>query len=619
MCGINGIFFYDAERRVPADIVRRMADRQQHRGPDDGGIWIDGSIGLGFRRLSIIDEAGGHQPMLNESSTVCLVFNGEIYNFRDLRVELEGLGWRFGTRSDTEVLLRAWEQWGEECVRRLRGMFAFVLWDKRRRILFGARDRLGIKPLYYHAGPRSFAFASELKALIEYPEVPRELDVTALYEYLNHRYVIAPRTMLRGIAKLPPGHSFVVSDSGLSITRYWQFANVEYTGRVNERRLIEEFTATMDEAIRLHLVSDVPVGAFLSGGLDSSAVVAWMAKSQSSRVKTFSIGYDAPESELEFAKVVAQHLGTEHHEVVLGPDDFASSFADVVWAMDEPVGDEAALPLHYLSALARSEVTVALSGEGADELLAGYDYSRQVEIERFRSWPGSNWVGRAGRRAGIKPIVSRAHLLTTPLEKRYRGVSQPFNWPEMQELFPDFPVNDIQLPEMQGIDLAYAACPVEDPLGRMTYVDLTTWLPDDLLVKADRMTMAHSLELRVPFLDHKVVEFLWRVPPGFKIRGVVKKYLLKQAVAGLLPSEIVNRKKVGFATPLDSWFRSSLSEFVDDSLTQRGGALDFLDRKVVRSLLSRHKHEDLSRQIYPLLVLDRWSRQYLTSPVAACA
>ena len=333
MCGINGLLHHDTLRVVSEDTLQRMRGVQTHRGPDDHGTFIDQNVGLGFNRLAIIDIAGGHQPMANENGDVALVFNGEIYNFQELRKQLAGQGWKFRTNSDTEVILRSWEQWGEDCVNRLRGMFALVLWDRRRRLLFGARDRLGIKPLYYWAGPESFAFASELKSLLQFGEVPRELDSVSLEEYLRHRYVIAPFTILRDVMKLPPGHCFRVSNGKMHIRRYWQLPEQE-AREISEAAAVEELQSLMDETVQQHMISDVPLGAFLSGGLDSSAVVAWMARRRSDSINTFSIGYDSPESELPFARKVARHLGTDHHEVLMDAEAFRDVLGKVVWHME---------------------------------------------------------------------------------------------------------------------------------------------------------------------------------------------------------------------------------------------------------------------------------------------
>lgn len=606
MCGINGILFHDRERRVDAQILERMRAVQQHRGPDDSGLWTDGHVGFGFNRLSIIDLSTGHQPMTNDDGSVCLVFNGEIYNFRELRATLSSHGWRFRTQSDTEVILRAWEQWGEDCVAQLRGMFAFVLWDRRCETLFGARDRLGIKPFYYWNGPEGFAFASELKGLLECPWVPRRLDPVALEEYLRRRYVIAPRTMLQGVHKLPPGHCFTLRNGDLRLRPYWRLSPAS-PRKVTEQQAVEEFQALMEETVRMHLIADVPLGAFLSGGLDSTSIVGWMTQLGVQPVRTFSVGYNLPESELPYARIAATYFKTEHHELHLTPERLRDLLPKMVWHLDEPVGDEACIPLLYLAQFARQNVTVVLSGEGADELFAGYafNYMRNVMWERWRAVPGVPWAAEVAARLPFARIRRRGAVLSTPLEKRYQGVSQAFTPEETSRLLLDKPQQ-----RSTSVEETYRRCDGRDALSRMLFLDTATWLPDDLLTKADRMTMAASLELRVPFLDHKVVEFAWTLPSRFKIRRGVAKYLLKKAVEPFVPPEIVNREKKGFPTPLNAWFREELSGFSREVLLAPGGVTEFLSRQEIVRLLDRHQESDHAQQIYTLLVLDHWRRLF---------
>jgi len=606
MCSINGILYHDRARLVDEAVLERMRAVQQHRGPDERGLWTGGHVGFGFNRLAIIDLASGHQPMTNEDGSVCLVFNGEIYNFRDLRRELADRGRPFRTQSDTEVILRAWEQWGEDCVERLRGMFAFVLWDRNSQTLFGARDRLGIKPLYYWAGADSFAFASELKALLACDWIPRRLDPVALEEYLRRRYVIGPRTILRDVRKLPPGHCFTLRNGELHIRRYWRLPPAPPRG-INETEAIEEFRALMDETVRIHLIADVPLGAFLSGGLDSSSIVGWMTRLGVNPVQTFSIGYDSPESELAYARRVAEHFHTDHHELRLTPAHFRDLLPKIVWHMDEPVADEACVPLLYLAEFARRKVTVVLSGEGADELFGGYqfNYARNMAWERWRAIPGVIQAAEVASRLPSSRIRRRATVLKTPLEQRYQGVSMAFSPEEAQRLLLDAPAA-----KSSSVEDAYRQCNGRDALSRMLFVDTATWLPDDLLTKADRMTMAASLELRVPFLDHKVVEFAWSLPSSLKIRGETAKYLLKKAVHPMLPEEIIYREKKGFPVPLNAWLRNELAEFSRDALLSRGGAGDFLNRSELERLLDSHQQRDHTQQLLALLVFDQWVRLF---------
>ena len=607
MCGISGLFHFDRCRLADEGVVRNMRSVLRHRGPDDSGECIDGPVGLGFNRLSIIDLAGGHQPMSNEDGSAWIVFNGEIYNFQELRQDLVNRGHRFRTRSDTEVILYAWEEFGEQCVDRLRGMFAFVIWDKRQRVLFGARDRLGIKPFYYHADSDTFAFASELKAILEVPGAPREVDYAALAEYLRHRYVIAPNTMLLGVRKLPPGHTITVRHSGVSIKRYWDVP-LDEANQADEPEKLEELESILDETLRLHLISDVSLGAFLSGGLDSSSLVAMMSKLGVGDIKTFSVGYDSPDSELGFARVVADHFHTDHHELLLTPAAFRDFIPEMIWNMDEPVGDEASIPLYYLARFARQKVTVALSGEGSDEIFGGYPiYRRMLVFEGLNQVPFAGLAGRVLRHFhGDSKLNKYASMLGEPLDSRYRGVSRVFSNNQISRLFPDAPGSH------NGAAGAHARCRQASPLSRMSFVDLTTWLADDLLVKADRMSMANSLEVRVPFLDHKLVEFATRLPAKLKVRGNTGKYLLKRYMERFLPSQIVHRVKKGFPVPTRSWFEKELAGFARETLLATdSSARHFFDTAELVRLLDTHGRHDRSGQIYALLVFDQWHRRFV--------
>lgn len=603
MCGINGLFHFDPTHNVAPSVIHTMRKAITHRGPDDHGILVSGNVGLGFNRLSIIDLAGGHQPLPNEDETVWIVFNGEIYNFASLRDDLLKRGHIFRTRSDTETIVHAWEEFGEDCVTRLRGMFAFAIWDSRQRVLFIARDRLGIKPLYYYQDQERFAFASELKALLELPEIPRAVDPAAVQEFLWQRYVIAPHTMLEGIKKLEPGHTITVSQTGSRIKQYWDVP-LDEPLEISEEQALEQAGALFEECVRMHLVSDVPLGAFLSGGIDSSLVVGLMHKLGVADIKTFSIGYDSPESELKYARIVADHFHTDHHELRLTPVAFQEVLPKIVWHMDEPVGDTAAIPLYYLSEFARRKVTAALSGEGSDELFAGYPiYDRMLRFERWNRMPGAGVAGRLlSAVAGDTKIRKYAEMLGQPLEDRYSGVGGLFSRLQAKRMLIQPPPSTLG-----GVRAAYERCHGQSALARMSYIDLHTWLPDDLLTKADRMSMAHSLELRVPFLDHVLVEFACRLPNSLKLRNGVSKYLLKKWAEPILPREIVCRSKKGFPVPLKSWFRGDLAGFARETLLSSGRAcLTFFARKELENLLAMHSREDRSEQIYSLLVFDQW-------------
>jgi asparagine synthase (glutamine-hydrolysing) len=611
MCGINALYYRDGSRLIDRHVLNRMRQVAIHRGPDDHGIYLRHNVGLAFNRLSIIDLAGGHQPMANEDGTVWVVFNGEIYNFKALHDELTGRGHRFQTRSDTEVIVHAWEEYGEECVRKLRGMFAFIIWDDRRKILFGARDRLGIKPFYYYADEHQVGFASELKSLLEIPGVPTDLDEAAIGEYLQRRYVIAPNTMLKGIRKLPPGHSISVSERGISITRYWDLPSGPVQN-ISERDALDQLDFLLLDTTRLHLVADVPLGAFLSGGLDSSCIVGLMHRLDVRDIKTFSIGYDSPESELAYARIVADHFHTDHHELRLTCLDFRDTLPKIAWHMDEPVGDTASIPLFYLSQFARQQVTVVLSGEGSDEIFGGYPiYRRMLAFERANRVPLLSAFGRAvGALAGDTKIRKYANMLGDPVEKRYGGVGGLFSHEQASRMFAGMGNS------YDGVSAAYARAGTRSPFGRMSYVDHTTWLPDDLLVKADRMTMAHSLELRVPFLDHVMVEFAAGLPESLKIHRNISKYVIKRWAERLLPRSIVHRPKKGFPVPTKVWFRQELSGFLRDALFASDSVCrKYFAKQELERLLKAHEIEDRSEQIYSLLVLDSWSRQFVRHAV----
>jgi asparagine synthase (glutamine-hydrolysing) len=607
MCGISGLFYFDRQRQVEEFVIDRMRHAARHRGPDDTGLYLNGNVGLGFNRLSIIDLAGGHQPLSNEDGTVWVVFNGEIYNFQSLHKELENRGHRFRTHSDTETIVHAWEEYGEACVEKLRGMFAFAIWDERRQVLFAARDRIGIKPFYYYQDAQCFAFASEIKSLLEVPEIPREIETQALGEFLRRRYVIAPNTMLRGIHKLEPGHSILVNTEGVRIRKYWDVPLTE-PREISEVEAIEETGALLGECVRMHLVSDVPLGAFLSGGLDSSCVVGLMAKLGVREIKTFSIGYDGPESELEYARVVANHFHTDHHELRLTAPEFRDVLPKIVWHMDEPVGDTASIPLFYLAQFARQTVTVALSGEGSDELFGGYPiYARMLSFGKLNRVPGAGVFGKTiSALAGDTKIRKYADMLGQPVEWRYGGVGGLFSQKQASQLLKD------QSDGFNGVTSAYSTCAGFPDLTRMSYVDIKTWLPDDLLVKADRMTMGNSLELRVPFLDHVLLEHAARLPEHFKVRGSITKYLLKKWAERLLPREIVYRVKKGFPVPTSSWFRGDLAGFARETLLARDGAArTYFSAAEIQRVLDMHVRENRSEQIYSLLVFDSWYRQFV--------
>jgi len=607
MCGISGVFHFDSGRVVDPHLVRRMRAVMTHRGPDDEGEFFSGNLGLGFNRLSIIDIVGGNQPMWNEDRSVCVVFNGEIYNFQEIRQDLQTRGHNFRTRSDTEVIVHAWEEFSEACVERFRGMFAFVVWDTRHRVLFGARDRLGIKPFYYHASSHTFAFASEIKALLQLPEIKREIDPSSLAEYLHHRYVIAPHTMLRDITKLPPAHFIKIKHGKVTIRRYWE-APLETDSSRRADKNLEELGDLLKQVVKLHLISDVPLGTFLSGGLDSSALVATMAQFGTPDIKTFSIGYDTPDSELDYARVVARCFHTDHHELRLTAAAFRDSLPTMIWHMDEPLGDEASIPLYHLAAFARRKVAVVLSGEGSDELFGGYPmYRTMLAYELVNRLPLASPVGGLLARISCEGKLRKyASMIGQPIEMRYGGVSRLFSKDQLSRFLL------VASSSHNGAAAAYQRCKKAPLLSRMSFVDLTTWLADDLLTKADKMTMANSLELRVPFLDHKLVEFALRLPAELKVRGNTGKYLLKRYMERFLPGQIVHRSKKGFPVPIRTWLTRELAGFARETLLASNSASrQWFDASQLTELLDTHRRRDCSGQIYALLVFEQWHRSFV--------
>ncbi|HEY0781294.1 MAG TPA: asparagine synthase (glutamine-hydrolyzing), partial [Thermoanaerobaculia bacterium] len=614
MCGIAGVLRFDPSARVELAALQAMADTIAHRGPDDEGYFVDGNVGLAHRRLSIIDLAGGAQPLFNEDRSVVVVLNGEIYNYAELTERLAQRGHRFRSASDTEVIVHGYEERREEVVEDLRGMFAFALWDRRRRRLLLARDRLGIKPLYYHLSPRHLAFASEIKALLELPDVPREIDPEALDLYLSLRYVPGPRTLFRGIRKLEPGHLLVWDAKGLRSRRYWDLPRgEEATGDS-----VHPFAEQLAESVRLHLVSDVPLGIFLSGGLDSTSILAMAGEVDPRPYKTFTVGYEPISSEAReaneftYARLAAESFRAEHRELTLADVDFQDWIADLVWHLDEPLADPACVPLFFISRLARRDITVVLSGEGADEILGGYTmYRRMLGFERIHRLAPGSLAKLAPLVAGWAPEgrMSRAvRLLGQPLQSRFRGVSRAF-FPELKaELLGRDGTGDGSSLVDEVFDRHFAAIAGAPPLEQMLYVDTKTWLADELLAKADKMTMANSQELRVPFLDHRLVEFAARLPPSAKVRAGSGKVLLREAMDGRVPEAIIDRTKKGFPVPVASLLRR-LGGFTRDLLLDpRSACTSCFDPAVIGRLLDEHERGTVRREheLWSLLVFELW-------------
>lgn len=652
MCGIAGILRNERAAGVDPRVLEAMAASLAHRGPDDEGFHLAGGIGLAHRRLSIIDVSHGHQPVYNEDRSAVVVFNGEIYNHEQLRADLQAKGHRFATRCDTEVIVHAYEERGADCVHDLRGIFAFALWDEGRRRLLLARDRLGVKPLYYYAKPGLLVFGSEIKALLEHPEVPREIDPEALDLYLSLRYVPGPRTLFRGIRKLQPGHVLVHDESGSRLRRYWEVPK-EAAEDVSSEEAVERFGELLEESVRLRLMSEVPLGVFLSGGLDSTAVLSVLAEQapdQIERLATFTVGYASPSgagsseeheaNEFGFARMAAERYGTDHHEVRLTDADFQDFLPDLAWHLDEPVADPACVPLYFVSRAARRDVTVVLSGEGADEILGGYSiYRRMLGLERLHRGLGplAGLAPLAGRLLPGERLRHAVRLAGMPLDRRYRGVSRGFLPEGKARLLglggaSDGGAGRVEcnllefLAERTGSEAAYADGPStgrgRGALERMLHLDLETWLPDDLLVKADKMTMANSQELRVPFLDHRLVELAARLPARHKVDGGVGKVLLRRAMEGRVPAAILERTKKGFPVPTVPLLRR-LGGHTRELLLDSGSACrSWFDAAEVERLLSDHETGRAVRdqEIWTLMQFELWHGVFLDgrfSPSAA--
>ena len=577
MCGIAGKYNYIGMKPVDRGLISSMCSKMIHRGPDSEGIFMGDSIGMGMRRLRIIDLAGGEQPIANETETVWVVFNGEIYNFQTVRDELISRGHRFRTNSDTEVIVHAYEEYGVQCVRHFRGMFAFSLWDAKRKRLFIARDRLGQKPLYYHERNGTFWFSSELQCMLEDPEVQRSVNLTALDYYFTFQYIPSPHTIYEGINKLLPGHSIVVENDKIEISPYWALDNRPIAGTVQE--YTENVRELAQEAVRLRLISDVPLGAFLSGGVDSSIIVGLMTKVSNAQVKTFSIGFEEEEfNELPYARMVAEKFETDHHEYIVKPD-VADLIPDLVQHFGEPFGDSSAIPTYYVSKMARSEVTVALSGDGGDELFAGYSkypYLERRDDYSFLRKKTNGFLHSLLKR--LEPsIVQPEHVIRRVYHSLLGRVSsvedRDYMW---MSYFDNYYKSKLyrdglksRLPADASRDYYNAELsksPNPGAIDRIMFADIRNYLPDDLNAKVDITSMACSLEVRSPFLDHKFVEYAVSVPKTHKIQDGSCKHLLKKAFSDLIPETILERKKMGFAIPVDRWFRTDLKPLFEDAV-----------------------------------------------------
>ncbi len=618
MCGIAGFIDEMQSRQSAQQLIERMCVVIRHRGPDDQGTWVGDGAALGMRRLSIIDVAGGQQPIFNEDKSILIVFNGEIYNYRQLQKELRERGHHFRTQSDTEAIVHAYEEYGDDCVKHLRGMFTFALWDRKRRRLLAARDRFGKKPLNYYWDGQRLIFGSEIKSLLE-ADIPRAINYSALDEYLLYRYVPTPNTLFKNVMKLPAAHTLVYEHGQLRIQRYWDLPFTS-TCDDDEATAIERTRALLKDAVEVRLMSEVPLGAFLSGGIDSSIVVGLMSQVMSQPVKTFSIGFEEDEfSELPYARKVAEHFKTDHHEFFV-KSDLVSVLPQLVWAYDEPFGDSSMLPTYYVSKLAREHVTVVLTGDGGDEIFGGYEqYSREYTLHQ------------------IPPVIRTALGYASKLmpegmrgKKRFSTWLQDYGRRSIEAfmLFPDYPRSALYSPEyfehMRDCDpfdrqlSLYRQVQHLDSTARMQYVDAHMYLTDDILVKVDKASMFNSLETRTPLLDQQLAEYVTSLQPTVRLRNGTLKYLLKKIAAELVPPAILQRPKQGFAIPLSLWFRNDMTSYAHDILSSRQAQeRGIFQPAFIRTLLQTESSKRLvnhSQALWTLLCLELWFQTYMDEP-----
>jgi asparagine synthase (glutamine-hydrolysing) len=628
MCGICGKIYFDTSKKVDPSLIDRMTSVLNHRGPDDRGVYAEANVGLGHQRLSIIDlSSAGHQPMTNEDNSIRIVYNGEIYNFDDLRKELEAKGHVFRSQTDTEVIIHLYEEEGTDCVCRLRGMFAFAIWDFRQQQLFLARDRAGKKPLVYASADGAFLFASEIKSLLKDPAVNTQVNPEALHHYLTYQYVPGPQTIFKGIHKLPPAHRLVLRNGKITLNRYW---NLSYSGKLKLAGLSdykEKFRDVFCEAVKIRMRSDVPLGAFLSGGIDSSATVAVMSRFANAPIKTFAIGFEESDfNELQYARTVAQQFQTEHTEFVVKPDAL-KILPKIIWHYDEPFADPSAIPTYYVSKLTREHVTVALNGDGGDESFAGYErYIANRLAAVYAKIPFCL------REKIIKKAVNRLSYreyrwsFSRRLKRFINGIAEEpaasyvqwlcyFNNEMKESLYAQSFSQQVTAFDSVALTAEmYDKSDADNLLEKTLFADVMLYLPYDLLVKVDIASMAHSLEARSPFLDHKVMEFAASLPASLKLRGLQTKYILKKAFEDLLPKQILYRKKMGFGVPLLRWFQHELKPVAYDILldhrtTDRG----YFKRDAVKLLLDEHAglQADHSYRIWALLLLELWHRMFI--------
>jgi asparagine synthase (glutamine-hydrolysing) len=627
MCGINGIAYSGRSgRQVNPRVLEKMRDVILHRGPDDGGLFVDGSIGLGHRRLSIVDVTHGHQPMFNNDQSCVIVYNGEIYNHSDHREQLIAKGYEFQTHCDTETILHLYEEYGEDCVDHLRGMFAFAIWDKRKKELFIARDRFGVKPLYYYLdGEGNFFFGSEIKAILEAGAVKPEINYNALPDQLANHGTSHDETLFKGVKRLLAGHTLRWSDGRLETRRYWDIRFEPKHDPASDVEFVDEWREMFRESVRLRLMADVPLGMFLSGGIDSSAIAAMMSTMVDEPIKTFSVGFSEREAnELEYARIVARAYKTVHHEITITPEQFFEALPRLVWHEDEPIGFTASVPLYFVSKLAQEHVKVVLTGEGSDEILAGYGrYQKTLTLlnygEKYESYtPGFLRDAVRGGVATLPAVVSRK--LNRTFLSRDADIENLFFdnfsvFPKSMQirlLSADTKARIAELNPYRAHENWLEQSDAVDLLDKLLYVDTKTYL-HELLMKQDQMSMAASIESRVPFLDHKLVEFTAKMPEKMKLRGKTTKWILREAMKGILPAEILNRPKMGFPVPVGSWFRNQFRGVIDEYvLSERSMARGIFAPDYVRELVAAHNAgENHDERLWSLVNFEIWQRQFI--------
>jgi len=634
MCGICGKLNFADESPVDPGVLHAMLDTIRHRGPDDEGVYFSGPVGLGHRRLSIIDLATGHQPLSNEDGSIWVVFNGEIYNYKELRSFLISNGHQLRTTSDTEVIVHLYEEFGEHSVEKLYGMFAYALWDEKKRTLFLARDRVGIKPLYYTMTGESLLFASEIKAILADPAYRAEVSLAGLDRFLTFLYSPGEATLFEGIKKLLPGHYLVMRNGKTTVQRYWDLTITQPEAPKTLEAYADELTDLLKQTVREHMIADVPVGVLLSGGVDSTAMLSFATEQTDKQISTFTIGFEAPgcTDERPFARLASQRYGSRHYDTTITAADFLSSLPQYVWHMEEPVCEPPAIALYHVTKMAREHVTVLLSGEGGDEAFAGYqNYRNLFWLESLKSAlgplckPVAGLMSAAGKVAGLERIGKYAPLMNVPFENYYYSrTSDPYHFFNgfKSELYTGDFKNAVGCNGAAGSGLVSELLQRVNGAGflnKMLYVDTKTWLPDDLLVKADKMTMANSLELRVPLLDHRVLEFAAALPRNCKLRGLNTKYFFKKALSPRIPEAIVKRKKTGFPVPYESWIRHEFKDdFRDILLDRRSLERGYFEKPAIERLLtSDSSRQNHSKELFSLVVLELWHRTFLDQQHAA--